>query len=154
MDQRKMLRHLIGTVTLADSLRSTFGCSHSPLHLAVSPALVLECWAERSGADWMETRLDLRSTADNLLPHGGFNWLEWFIMQTAACRWATWMRVLRWNVFRLGPDTYNLVAEHCVSVLNVMPRYSADGRLIALANLLDHFFETSMVSIHSQFGLI
>lgn len=64
-----------------------------------------------------EACLDLRSTADNLLPQRRFNWLECFSMQTAACCWAAWMHELRRNVFRLGPDTYNLVpGTLCLSV--------------------------------------
>lgn len=62
-----------------------------------------------TGARQCQTHLDLRSTADNLLPQRRFNWLECLSMQTAACCWAAWVRTLRWNVFRLGLDTYNMV---------------------------------------------
>lgn len=153
MDQSKMFRHLIGTVTPADSLRSTFVCSHTPLHLSGSPAPGLECRAERSSADWRdalgdpvwiwgqqqiiyyftEALIDLNGLACKRLPAAGPH----------ECAY--------WDGMCLGWDLIRIIwyPGHCVSVLNVMPRYSADGRLIALAKGL----ETSTVSIHTA-GLV
>lgn len=149
MDQSKMFGHLIGTVTLADSF-----CSTSPLSFSSSglgmPGREEQCWLDgRAGRPvWIwgqqqiiyyftEALMDLNGLACKRLPAAGPH----------ECAY--------WDGMCLGWDLIRIIwyPEHCVSVLNVMPRYSADGRLIALAKWLDHFFETSTVSIHTA-GLV
>lgn len=51
----------------------------------------------------------------------------------------------------LGWDLIRIIwyPEHCVSVSSLMPRYSADGRPIALAKALNKSLETSSVSVHT-----
>lgn len=96
--------------------------------------------AGQIGVRRCEARLDLRSTADNLQPQRRFNWLECFSMQIAACCWAArWMHVLRQNVFRLGPDTYNLVpgtlclcVQHNTTITTRVSIHSACGVLFGL----------------------